>query len=164
MSYAAAVDSLASRIESLVPAWDPDYRFQCVETGDHGAGASLEECPDDVSRLFDIRLASLPADDGGSGFVTTRWVVGLELRVRYAHTSDRARLERAMAFDASQLATALIHPSLPSAWHSSIDTVEPPSPPTLAPIAGPEGRPIAWILTMAFVLHYTYTPDITGAG
>ncbi len=164
MSYAAAVDSLAARIESLVPAWDRDLRFQCVESGDHGAGASLEDHPDDTSRLFDIRLASLPADDGGSGFVTTRWVVGLELRVRYAYTPDRARTERMVAFDASQLATALVHPALPSAWHSSIDTVEPPSPPTLAPIAGPEGRPIAWIMTMGFVLHFTYEPDMTGAG
>ena len=163
MSYAGAVDSLSARIEGLTPAWDADLGFVSVENGSSGApSTSLEECPDDVSRLFDIRMASLPADDGGSGFVTTRWVVGLELRVRYAATDDRARLERMLAFDASQLASALIHPSLPIAWHSSIDTIEPPSPPTLEAIPGPEERPIGWMLKMSFTMHFTYAPEIGG--
>ncbi|MCA9560402.1 MAG: hypothetical protein KC583_17755 [Myxococcales bacterium] len=161
MSYADALDSITTRIEALTPAWDADRRFRCIETGAHGApGAPLEEIASDVDRLFDVRLASLPADDGSAGFVWTRWVVGLELRVRYAATADRARLERAMAFDASQLASALVHPSLPTPWHTSIDTVEPPDAPTLEPIAGPEGKPLAWLMSMSFTLHYSYTPEI----
>ena len=162
MSYADALDSITTRIEALTPAWDADRRFRCIETGAHGApGAPLEEIASDVDRLFDVRLASLPADDGSAGFVWTRWVVGLELRVRYAATADRARLERAMAFDASQLASALVHPSLPTPWHASIDTIEPPGVPSLEPTPGPEGRPVAFIMTVPFTMHFTWEPTIS---
>lgn len=152
MSYPDALDSLIARVQALAPSWDADLPFYTLEDTDAGTVVELEAVPDDVVRLFDVRMAAPPVDAGGAGYGLSRFTVDMELRVRYpAH--PRQRSERQIGADVPLLCNALVHPALPLPWHESIDTIEPPGRPTLAELAGPESVR-ALILSIPFTLHF----------
>lgn len=155
MSYPAAIDSLVGRVCALVPEWEPDRPFYTFEDGAGGALVDVETAPDDVVRLFDIRLAGLPEDDNASGYGLSRFRVSCELRVRYPAAADRARTERMIATDVAQLVHGLVHPGLPAPWHPSIVTVEPPTGARLGAVTGPEGQLVAHLIRLPFVILYT---------
>lgn len=160
MSYAQAIDSLISRIVMLTPEWDSDRSFVSLETSSSGSSLDLESLSDPVDRYFDFRLRSLPADDGASGYVWSRWQAAIELRVRYQDPGDRARFDRMVASDVAQLTNGCIHPALPAPWHASIDTVEPDGAASIAPIEGPEDRPLGWIVSIPLTLIYQHQPAV----
>lgn len=153
MSFPRVIASLTARIEAVTPSWDPDHTFHAHEGAD-GVAIDIEAIPDDVVRAFDIRLAGGPEDDGASGFGIDRWRVDLELRIRYP-VADRRRSEMMIGSDVPRLVHALIHPTWPSSWDASIRTVTPPGAPRLFELLGPEGEPLALMVTMPFTAIFT---------
>lgn len=149
MSYSAAIDSIIAAVQAIEPTWDSDIPFRCFEDAS-GYVVPVDEVVDDSPRIFDIRLRSLPADDGGSGYVYTRFRVGLDLRIRYP-IADRGRVERMMAEDVPLVVNVLIHPD---SWHASIQTIPPPEAPTLAVLSNADRVPVAFLVSIPFEMLY----------
>lgn len=137
-----ALDSLIARLAAVVPTHDADLPFFTHEDPASGYVVDVEDVPDEVVRLFDIRIAGLPADADSPGYPLCRWRMELDVRVRYPLT-PRQRWDRVIASDAVQIANALIHPGLTPAWHASIVSVEPPVPQGVTEILTVDGRPLA---------------------
>lgn len=150
MPLPAIIANLTARVQAVTPSWDADLGFHTLE-GD-GVGAELETVPDDVTRLFDLDIES-PEDDGASGYVTDRFRITLNLRVRYpAHDKRRAKL--IIASDAVRLNQALIHPNYTPAWIDGIEAIQPLGKAVITEITSGEGRVIALIASWPVVVRY----------
>lgn len=151
MSYRAAIKSIYNIISACPRTVEPDLPFFTVEDPDSGYVLPVDEVLDpDVQRAFDIRLATPPVDDGGSGYVYTRFRVGLELRVRYS-ANPRSMAETMVAEDVALLVNALVHPD---GWDESIDTIPPPGAPQLEELLNEDGAIVGLLLTLPFEMLY----------
>ncbi|RTL16447.1 MAG: hypothetical protein EKK55_24325 [Rhodocyclaceae bacterium] len=152
MSYSDAIDSLIERITKVAVTFDAGHPFHTHED-DAGEVVDIEAIPDDVTRVFDLRMVSAPEDAGGSGFGLHRFRVAMQLRVRYmAH--PRGRVERQIGHDVPRLINALIHPAHPVPWRS-IDTIEPPGRPELMALTnGGADAAYALVIRVPFTMHF----------
>lgn len=154
----AAIYGLIAAVECGIAA---DRTFYTLEA-DGGFVTPVDEVPDPVDRLFDLRMTDPPEDDGSSGFPLTRFRIGLELRVRY-ELRARQRAEMMMADDTVRLINALIHPVN---WTDAetdddhphpIQTVLPPGTPTLVELLNANGAAFALMLTIPYTVLYHHT-------
>lgn len=151
MSYRDAVKGIYALITTVEPGIEPDHTFHHLEAD--GWSVPVDEVPDDVMRLFDLRMVTPPIDDGASGYVYTRFRVGMALRVRYSMRA-RAMAEAMIGDDVARLVNALVHPS---GWHESIQTIPPPGDPSLEELLNEQGVPFALMLTLPFTIIYHHS-------
>jgi hypothetical protein len=134
-----------------------DRSFATLEA-DGGFVTPIDEVPDPVDRLFDIRMTDPPEDDGSSGFPLTRFRVGLSLRVRY-DIRARQRAEMMVADDTARLINALLAPT----WSDGeapphpIQTIQPPGRPVLVELLNTSAVAFALMLTVPFTVLYHQT-------
>lgn len=152
MSLHEITDNMITRIRSITPTWDVKDGFVCHEDAT-GFVLPIEELPDLQMRSFDLRLDPTYGitDDGIGGWVANRWRTRLLLRIVYPLDGDRGRVERIIGSDAVLITRALL--ALP--YPESLESVVPPTPPTLTALTGADGRSRALVATYRVELIYT---------
>lgn len=158
MSIAAALDSLVARLAAATPTTEADHGFYTLEDPASGFTVDVEDVPDEVVRLFDVRLPGLPADADSPGWPLCRWRMELDVRVRYP-LHPRARWDRVIAADAVTIANALIHPGLAPGWDSSIASVAPPVPQGVTDVLSADGRVVARLAVHRFAVLVDVVPE-----
>lgn len=110
MSYELMIKRVYAIVADCPRGVQPDAPFHTVEGPTEGEVVPVDELPDASVRQFDVRMTDAPQDDGDSGFVRTRFRVGLDIRIRYP-VSPRSMSEVMIGDDVAQLVNALIAPS-----------------------------------------------------
>jgi len=152
VSFLAVCGAIRTAVEAAAPNFDTDRPYVFDEDA-NGRVVPLEELAGYRDRVCDLRVITMPRDDGEASFTTQRFRARLGLRILYQAQQDRAWVEARAADDAAVIVRALLTPSL---WDSSVCTIAPPEDPTWEERRGgnPVPQLVGLILTIPFDVVY----------